>query len=303
MKTSVYYLLWALFGVVIVAVIVVLAFSFQPQSVSARLASRAQRQEIVDQMRFHLASASDAEKSAVLATTDEDSRAFADRARAESAAVERLRTEYGALPQTEKEKVLAGDFARELSDYRKVDNELLDLAVRNTNIKAYTLAFGPAAEAADAMDAELSFVTERSLASPTPDALRVVRLATGAQHGVLRIQALLPRHIAEESPEKMDELEARMEADNRLVEKDLEDLAALFPGDRHVETALARFTQLKGLKSRILALSRENSNVRSLSISLNEKRKLTALCQDTLTALEETIREEKIAGENVVSPR
>ena len=43
-------------------------------------------------------------------------------------------------------------------------------------------------------------------------------------------------------------------------------------------------------------LSRENTNVRPLPISLNQKRKLMVMCQDALAALEEAIQQEPVAG-------
>ena len=54
-----------------------------------------------------------------------------------------------------------------------------------------------------------------------------MQLATDARIAALRIQTLLPPHIAEESDRKMDELEARMAKEDQEVRKDLEGLAAL----------------------------------------------------------------------------
>ena len=54
--------------------------------------------------------------------------------------------------------------------------------------------------------------------------------------------------------------------------------------------------QFSEIKAQIIKLSRENTNVRSLAISLNQKRKVMLMCQDALAALEQAIQQEPIAG-------
>jgi hypothetical protein len=41
----------------------------------------------------------------------------------------------------------------------------------------------------------------------------------------------------------------------------------------------------------IVALSRQNSNIRSYALSLGQQRKTTAQCQDVLTTLQETVQQ------------
>jgi uncharacterized HAD superfamily protein len=120
--------------------------------------------------------------------------------------------------------------------------------------------------------------------------------------------ALLPPHIAEESDQKMDEMEAAMAKEDQTVRQNLEALEALpiFSGNTDLSTATARYARFTELKTQILKLSRENTNVRSLTISLREKRKVMMVCQDALAALEQAIQEEPIAGlsdHTPVSPR
>lgn len=303
MKSSFRYFLWGLVGAVIFLAVILLVLHFQPTSVAAQVESRARREEDVNQMRFHLASATEAEKSAVLATTDKDSQVFADQARAETATVESLRADFEALAQTGKERDLLAEFSKAFTEFQQIDAQLLDLAVKNTNLKATALTFGPAAAAIDDMDAALMRLIAQGESSASPNARQVMLLAAGAQAGVRRIQVLLPPHIAEESDSKMDELEARMAAEDQQVRKDLKELANLLPSNTDLGAAAARYATFSELRKEILALSRANTNVRSLTISLNEKRTVTALCQDTLSALEKTIEDESIPGENVINPR
>ena len=52
------------------------------------------------------------------------------------------------------------------------------------------------------------------------------------------------------------------------------------------------------MKTQILALSRENTNVRSLDMSLNRKRKVLLVCQDALAALQRAVEEQHVGGTN-----
>jgi hypothetical protein len=303
MKSSFSLLFWALAGAAVLFLIVVFVFHFQPESVSAQIEAKAKRLEVIGQMRLHLASAVEAEKSAVLATTDQTSQTFADQSRSETALVARLQTQLSPLLRSDKERALLKQFNGAFADFQRVDKELLDLAVKNTNLKAYSLAFGPAAEAIDRTNTLLSRLLNKNASSFSSNARQVLLLAADAESNALRIEVLLPPHIAEESDKKMDELEARMEGEDRQVQKDMKELEALLPADQDLETAKSSYARFKEIESQILKLSRENTNLKSLSISLSEKRKVAALCQDSLSALEDFIQGEAIPGEKVIIPR
>ncbi len=300
--------LWIAAGAVALLAIVLVVLHFhQEKNAAAQLAFKTKRVELVGQMRLALASASEAEKSAVMATTDQDSRSFADQARAQVAAVERERKELEELLQTggtKTEQDLLAQFSQAFTEFQRIDKDLLDLAVQNTNLKAYALAFGPAAEVLHEMDAALSRTVAQSVNSTSPDAKQVLQLADDARIRALRIEALLAPHIAEESDQKMDELEARMAKEDLEVRKDLEGLVSLLKpgGSPDIETAESRYAKFSEIKAQIIKLSRENTNVRSLAISLNQKRKVMLMCQDALAALEQAIQQEPIA-QAPVSPR
>ena len=136
----------------------------------------------------------------------------------------------------------------------------------------------------------------------------MVFLGYGAEISGLRLQTLLPPHIAEQSDQKMDEMEALISKEDQVIHMDLDKLTGIAKNHPNPDLAKAvssydRFSQIK---TRILALSRENTNVKSLSIALNQKRKVMFLCQDTLTRLQQAILDEPIAGVTYgrpVSPR
>jgi chemoreceptor-like protein with four helix bundle sensory module len=298
--------LWMASGAAALLIIMLVVLHFQRgQSPTEQLAFKAKRVDTVEHMRLALASASEAEKSAVMAITDEDSQKYADQARAATAEVEQGRTDLGQLLDaggSQREKDLLTQFSKAFADFQNVDKDLLALAVKNTNIKAYGLAFGPAADALTEMNNALSRLVAKSAASP--DARNVALLAFGAQTAALRIQTLLAPHIAEESDAKMDAMEAQMTSNDQEVHKDLDALAALsmFSGDADLVTATSAYARFSDVRAKIIPLSRENTNVRSLSISLDQKRKVMFLCQDALASLQQAISEEPIPGVNYAAP-
>ena len=106
----------------------------------------------------------------------------------------------------------------------------------------------------------------------------------------------------------MDEIEAMMAKEDQTVRQDLAGLAAIpsLGGNPDLTAATERYARFTELKTQILRLSRENTNVRSLTISLSEKRKIMMECQDALAALEQAIQSEPLeglSGRAPVSPR
>lgn len=287
-------------GAALLLLLILLTLHFRKQpNPAVQLAFKAERVDLVGQMQLGLASASEAEKSAVLAITDQDSQAFADQARAATASVEQERRDLEQLLTqggTQGEKALLDEFSQLFTEFQRIDHELLNLAVQNTNLKAYALAFGPAADALSGMSTAISRLVAAN--ADSQDGKKVTRLALGAEIAALHIQTLLPPHIAEASDTRMDEFEALMAQYDEQVRSDLASLGALstLSADADLATAVSRYTQFREIKSQILTLSRENTNVRSLAISLNQKRKVMLSCQEALRRLQEAILEEPIEG-------
>ncbi len=150
MKASLRDSLWLAAGAAIMlAITLAVLYLHEEQNPAAQLALKAKRLELVEQMRLALAWASEAEKSAVMAATDQDSQSFAGQSRAQVAAVERGRQELEGLLQTggtKTERDLLAQFTEAFAEFQRINRDLLDMAVQNTNLKAFRLAFGPAAE-------------------------------------------------------------------------------------------------------------------------------------------------------------
>src|ERR1035437_4483340 len=155
--------------------LVVLQYYRGEQNPAQRLEVKARRVDLVERIRYSLAAASEAEKSAVLAVTDQDSQSFADQARAATSEVERLRKMLARLlvsGASQKEKELLSTFSEAFTNYQRVDRDLLALAVKNTNVKAFALAFGPTAQASKETDSALSRFLSRHATSPQKMLLR-----------------------------------------------------------------------------------------------------------------------------------
>jgi hypothetical protein len=291
-------------AVLLVVILVVLALH-RPLDVSGELAAKAMRVDTVEQMRIALASSGEAEKSAVLAVTDEDSRTFADQARSATSEVERgLEALTSSLnrSRSSEERAQLDRFAQAFSELKRVDVQVLDLAVQNTNLKAYALAFGPAAAALDEMEAALSKLTAGAVGSLA--AKNEALLACEARAAARSIQATLAPHIAERSDAAMDSLEARMQRDDQQVRNNLDRLSALqrSTGSQNLDTATASYARFSDLRSQILRLSRENTNVRSLILSLSERQRLSQECQKILQGLQREIFAEPIPGVEYRAP-
>lgn len=295
LKPRVRDMLWMAAGAAVLLVVVLVVYFERWRSPAGATGFKAQEINLVEEMRFSLAAASEAEKSAVLAVTDRESETFAGQARAASAEVERRRKSLGELfaaGASPKETDLFARFSKVFAEFQVIDRALLALTVRNTNVKAFALAFGPAAQAANQTDAAISSFLEKHATAPQTTLLQ----AAGVQASTLRLETRLAPHIAEESDQRMDQLETLMAKDDREVRAALDGLAAQ-PGlrtDHDLATARSSYARFTEVRKQILALSRENTNVRSLAISLNQKRKVMALCQDTLSALQQQIANEPV---------
>jgi hypothetical protein len=296
-------LLWMLAGAALLLGLGVASWrSHREGQVNEHLRRQAWQVELVGRMRSGLGAATEAEKSAVLATTDEESHAFAERARAQNAAVEQARQELEQLLRargTDEQRAALARFSESFVALQRIDGEILALAVKNSNLRAYALAYGPATKALDAMGDALGRLAEGAAGS---DGGRVAQLASRARIAALTIATLLPPHIAEPSDERMTELEAGMAAEEQVVRASLNGLAAL-PGagaSFDLTTATSAWAEFVDLERQILALSRENTNVRSLDLSLKQKRAAFAATLEALDSLHRAVAERKATGRWIV---
>ncbi len=252
--------------------------------------------ELISRMRINLVKSTDLEKGAVMAVTDEESQALAEQSRKRADAVERDYHELKILinaAKIDKEMKLLKEFSDNWNNFRLIDRELLSLAVENTNIKAANLSFTAAARAI----ADFQRLLSELMNVPTSDAERaqMARLAYRAVTAAFMIYSLEAPHINEPQDKKMDELENLMTINEKKARNALRDISRLI--GRHGRTlfndALSAFAKFMEVNKEVVRLSRMNTNIKSLQLSLGRKRKVAAQCEEILSSLQDTVQSDR----------
>jgi len=89
-----------------------------------------------------------------------------------------------------------------------------------------------------------------------------------------------------------------MASSEQLARGALQTLAGLLPtaSRPQLDAATAALNRFHDLNTQLISLSRRNSNVRSLALSLGQKRVLTARCEESLYALQDALGKRTFAG-------
>jgi len=238
---------------------------------------------LIDAIRQKLLESTEAEKSAVLATTDDESKAAALEAKKYEVEVNKVRGELRQLIDAhgrpeEIEKLDAFDAA--WAELERVDARLLELAVANTNLKAARLL---SRDGAAVLDRFTDRVAEMQRTVTDPELLRTLSRASVA---ALRSQALLFAHIPSADDAEMTRLEQQMKELDAEVERCLSSARENGqPSQKLLASALGAWQENQRLTVEILRLSRLNSNVISFDVSVHEKRQATKQCLAALSAL------------------
>ena len=249
----------------------------------------ANKLEALSALRINLLKSVEFEKSAVMADTDEASIEFAEESLREVHAGERNRLALSGLIEkypSGKEKELMGEFNACWVEFREIDHQVLGFAVQNTNLKAARLSFGAGSAAMRKFESELSRLADESSGGP------ICRLAGDALAAALRINVLHAPHIASPDGAEMDAIEKTIQENDAVVKKSLAEIRPLLPSGKKasLQLAMAAYDAFMEITTRVLELSRQNTNIKSFELSLNRKRKITAQCNDTLKSLRDVVQ-------------
>ena len=265
--------------------------------VNAALEQVSQARHLSSDLLVQFTKAADAANRAVMADTDEASLAFAREA---GQAKEKVQVDIDSLKPLldglhySDEGRLLQEFVNRFREYCELDRRILDLAVENTNLKAQRLSFGPAQEAADSFRDSLKPVAPRV----PSDKWRVEALVATAVATVREIQVLQAPHIADADEAVMTRMEKSMATSEAAARNALTTLSSLVEprSQPNIVAAKAALDRFMAVNQQIISLSRRNTNVRSLALSLNEKGKLIPRCEEVLHALRDALAKRGAAG-------
>ena len=249
---------------------------------------------VATNLRVHFDQVADASNRAVMADTDEISAASARDSKVAMNAVDKdvatLAKLLEGLSYADEARILR-EFSFRFSEYRELDGHILALAVEDTNLKAQALSFGPANQAAGEFTTAL-----RSAQSLFPQNGRepLDVLIAETLLAVREIQVMLAPHIAERENVAMTRIEKDMAALDAKARDGLKSLTALAPSDSRaaLTNALAALDRFAVVSKQIVELSRRNTNLLALDLSLRKKPALVAACNERLTALQEALATE-----------
>ena len=243
------------------------------------------------------AKAMEAANRAVMSDSDERSAEAAQEARRARHEVERSVAALDPMLLSlgyREDLRLFEEFKRRFDEYRRLDDEILGLAVENTNVKAQRLSFGAATETAAAFQKAVEKLADAAAPSET---CRVEALGQRAIAALRQVQVLHAPHIAESDLPAMDRMEGEMTRAEATARQSLEQIGKRVPGAAtQVDAARAALDRFDDVNLEIVKLSRRNSDVNSLALSLGRKRELAAACEDELRALEEALATHRFGG-------
>ncbi|WP_310599179.1 MCP four helix bundle domain-containing protein [Desulfobulbus sp.] len=249
------------------------------------------QRRLLAQMGANLRQSAEMERNAVMVLSAE-SEGYAEQSRTAAATLERelaaLRSLVEATPMPNEKKLLEA-FAACWTELGALDRDILQLAVANTNIKAAFLSREQGEASLERFERALAAI--RASAAGGPEEYRVAEQTSQALIAALKIFTLHAPHIVEADDDKMDRLEARMQAEEKVARHALATLEAN-PGNENrgaLARAQAAFAEFTGLTAKTIQLSRQNSNIKSLGLSMGKKRIVLARCEDGLAALTEAV--------------
>ncbi len=292
------------------AVVIAVVGYYQLGAVTARLRHMvevtAKEADLCSRVRLEMQAALRYERAAILSLEDDESRRFADQAEQASRQTSQLLPRLAALIDAQavaEDRQALDEATRQWDVFLGRQKEVLELARKNTTVKSEGIAYGKlfdkVSAAEEAMDSLLS-VAERESAEAlaAKDAAKVAaaekrgRQAQRALALLLDFNRHLDKHIATHTDKEMALLDARLEALSRDLDARLAALAggADDKARAAAERAIADFNEVKSLAAQVQKLSHEDSNYKSIKLTLGPSHLAIQGCLDALGKLNDNLK-------------
>ncbi|HHE31313.1 MAG TPA: hypothetical protein ENL07_01395 [Chlorobaculum parvum] len=282
-------LAWVASLVATALVTLLLSFWFQSGSFMSGGSASMQKQALLAEMRVNLARSVEKEKSAVLATTDEESRTYAEQSNAAAREVNRdLKTLEKMVSEdgSSKEKELVDKLSKSWATVSTIDKKLLEAATENTNTKALNLSSTIGEELVRKIDGNLDKLTAR--VKPEWRKAQMEKIAEDAKLAIRNLVILQVRHVNVADEQAKKSIEEKMQAEQKSTETALNKLNTMTAkkSKPYIREAKTEFSEFMRLNTEIVRLSTLNTNQASTALSLGNKRKAEAECDRTLQTLQ-----------------
>ena len=240
------------------------------------------------------------EKNILLAKTPEEMQSYADFLRTLKDELKTRREELAALVDADG-KVLLDEFGTLWDEYLTVHEEVIQLAMLNSNVRAMELSQGKARDAYEKAETNLEKIIEENESEMASlNNVREMRkkakkgsLATKISKNLVEMQRGEKNLILATTQEDMDAFAAAIESYEQELFSQLNDLRELIETNfeqQQVEAFENNFQEYATLSQQVRDLSRENGNSRAFDLAANRGR-------ETLTEAEVKIRELVVLNE------
>lgn len=213
------------------------------------------------------------QKNAIIAPDDERSKGFAETSRAilkdVAAVVEKLK-EQTSKDGVEGQSAAVEAIAKAIDANQKINDNVLDLAVQNTNLKARLLLKGDFRQQTNVLVKLIRKSAGETASKSNPGAADVARLSSlfEVYGALLGMHPVLVRHINSSSKEEMAAEEKTL---SELMDTIQTGLPALSESDPTSQAeGRSAFAELKTSTANLVKLSETDSNNRSIALSLGE---------------------------------
>jgi methyl-accepting chemotaxis protein len=257
------------------------------------------KRDVLSDLLFRFLMSNRAQKNAVISPDDDESKGFASSSQTFLAdvrsALERLKG-LTATDRVEGQSTAVEAISKAIDGFAKVNNETIDLAVLNTNVKAKRLLKTDFQRQTNILAALLRKWVAGVASKPNPGAADVARLKTldEVHAALLGMCPVLVRHIETSSKEEKAAEERKLAELQDQIQAGLAAVSEGAPaGQVEGRAALA---EIRSLQASILKLSETDASSRCAKLSLNDAKTATDECLARITDLDKLLATEAATG-------